>query len=98
MFAELIEYAITPCPRYARRMGYLYEAVAIRARAARCRAAWAPHQERTRALLRRSLARCPRRRKAVVLGSGACLDVPLAELAAAFGEVVLVDVVHPLGT
>src|SRR5579871_4294625 len=26
MLAELIEYALTPCPRYARRMGYLYEA------------------------------------------------------------------------
>lgn len=98
MLAELLEYALTPCPRYVRRMGYLYEAVAIRARAARCRAAWAPHQERTRAVLRAAVGRCPRRRKAVVLGSGLLLDVPLDELAAVFREVVLVDVVHPLGT
>ncbi len=98
MLAELLEYALTPCPREARRLGYLYEAVAIRARAARCRAAWAAHRERTRALLCRAVGRCPRRRKAVVLGSGLLLDVPLAELAAAFREVVLVDLVHPLGT
>jgi hypothetical protein len=97
MLAELIEYAITPCPRYARRMGYLFESIAIRARAARCSAAWAPHQERTRAIVRKALQRCQQRRKAIVLGSGPLLDVPLAELSAAFGEVVLVDVVHPLG-
>jgi hypothetical protein len=43
------------------------------------------------------MKRCRQRRKAIVLGSGPLLDVPLAELAAEFGEVVLVDVVHPLG-
>jgi hypothetical protein len=96
MLAELIEYAITPCPRFARRMGYLYEVIAIRARAARCASAWAPHQERTRAVIRKAMARCKERRKAVVLGSGPLLDVPLAELSAAFGKVVLVDLVHPL--
>jgi hypothetical protein len=96
MLAELIEYAVTRCPSYARRMGYLYEAIAIRARAARCGAAWAPHQERTRGFIRKAMDRCKQRRKVIVLGSGPLLDVPLTELAAAFGEVVLVDVVHPL--
>jgi hypothetical protein len=96
MLAELIEYAATRSPPIARRMGYLYEAIAIRARAARCSAAWAPHQERTRAVIRKAMERCKKRGKAVVLGSGALLDVPLTELAAGFGEVVLVDVVHPL--
>jgi hypothetical protein len=98
MFSELIEYALTPCPRYARRMGYLYESIAIRARAARCRAAWAPHQERTRAVIRKAMGRCKQRRRAVVLGSGPLLDVPLAELAAGFAEVILVDIVQPLGS
>jgi hypothetical protein len=96
MLGELIESLITPVPRYVRRMGYLYESIAIRARAARCRAAWAPHQERTRALIRKAIERCQQRRKVVVLGSGPLLDVPLVELAAAFKEVVLVDIVHPL--
>ena len=40
---------------------------------------------------------CKQRRKAVVLGSGPLLDVPLAELSAGFTEVVLVDIVQPLG-
>jgi hypothetical protein len=97
MVFELLEYAVTPCPRYARRMGYLYESIAIRSRAGRCRAAWAPHQERTRQVILRAMEHCPRRRKAVVLGSGPLLDVPIAELSASFGEVILVDVVHPLG-
>jgi hypothetical protein len=97
MLLELLEYAVTPCPRYARRMGYLYESIAIRRRAGRCRAAWAPHQERTRQVILRAMERCPRRRKAVVLGSGPLLDVPIAELCASFDEVILADVVHPLG-
>ena len=42
-----------------------------------------------------AIARTPRRRTALVLGSGALLDLPLAELAGAFRRVVLVDVVHP---
>jgi hypothetical protein len=96
MLGELIDYAVTRCPAFARRMGYLYEAIAIRARAARCGAAWAPHQERTRAVIRKAMDRCRHRRKVVVLGSGPLLDVPLTELATGFGEVVLVDVVHPL--
>src|ERR1700722_10129196 len=98
MLAELIEYALTRSPPYARRMGYLYEATAIRARASRCGTAWAPHQERTRYLIHKAVARCKQRRKVVVLGSGPLLDVPLTELAATFGEVVLVDVVHPVTT
>jgi hypothetical protein len=97
MLLELLEWLLTPCPRPVRAMGYLSEVIAIRARRRRCRRAWAPHLERTRSVLRQAAARCPRKRKAVILGSGLLLDVPLAELAAAFREVVLVDVVHPLG-
>jgi len=37
------------------------------------------------------------RRKAVIFGSGMLFDVPLSELSANFAQVVLVDVVHPLG-
>jgi hypothetical protein len=97
MLVELLEYLVTPCARPVRRLGYLYEAIAIRARAGRCRTAWAPHLEKTRNVIRKAARRCPRRRKAVVLGSGLLLDVPLSELARDFEEVVLVDVIHPLG-
>jgi hypothetical protein len=91
-----LEALLTPCPYHLRAMGYLRELLGIRDRYRRCRAAWDPHLERTKNVLRQAAARCERRRKAVILGSGFLLDLPLDELAAAFGEVVLVDLVHPL--
>jgi hypothetical protein len=97
MLAELFHNLVTPCPRYARAMGYLHEQVSIRARHDRCRRAWQPHLERTKDVIRAAVRQCPRRRKAVVFGSGLLYDVPLGELAAVFAQVVLVDVVHPLG-
>jgi hypothetical protein len=84
-------------PRVLRAMGYLSEQSSIQARHDRCRRAWEPHLERTKAVLRAATARCPARRKAVIFGSGMLSDVPLAELSAGFGEVLLVDVAHPLG-
>jgi hypothetical protein len=96
MLLELLESAITPCAWHVRRMGYLYELLGIRGRYGRCRAAWEPHLERTRSIIGRAAARCPEKRKAVVLGSGMLLDVPLDDLARDFREVVLVDLIHPL--
>jgi hypothetical protein len=97
MLAELFRYLVTPCPRWVRAMGYLHEQVSIKARHDRCRRAWEPHLERTRDVIRAAVRQCPARRKAVIFGSGMLYDVPLPELAAAFAQVVLVDVVHPLG-
>ncbi|HEX5272409.1 MAG TPA: hypothetical protein VFW33_18055 [Gemmataceae bacterium] len=97
MIAELFRYFVTPCPRYVRAMGYLDEQVSIKARHDRCRRVWEPHLERTKEVIRAAMRKCSARRKAVVFGSGMLLDVPLPELAAAFGQVVLVDVVHPMG-
>jgi hypothetical protein len=97
MLAELFRYLVTPCPRYVRAMGYLHEQVSIKARYDRCRRAWEPHLERTKDVIRAAVKKCPARRKAVVFGSGMLYDVPLPELAAAFAQVALVDVVHPLG-
>lgn len=96
MLAELVEYCLTPCPAYARRLGYLGEAVAIRARARRCRTAWRPHLERCQAFVREAMAHCSRRDTALVIGSGALLDIPLEALAGSFRRVILADVVHPL--
>ena len=98
MLAELAEYLITPCPPCARRLGYLREAVAIRARARRCRAAWAGHLDNCRAAILAAARACPVRGTALVLGSGALLDIPAQELADLFDRVVLADLVHPLGT
>lgn len=93
-----LESWLTPCPYPLRAMGYLHELFAIRACHEKCMQAWKAHLEQTRAVLRAALERCPRRRKAVILGSGWLLDVPLEELAGAFDEVVLVDLIHPLAS
>lgn len=96
MLAELVEYLLTPCPAPARKMGYLTEAVAIRARHRRCRAAWQSHLENSRAAILEAATACQGRKCALVLGSGALLDVPVEQLARMFERVVLADLVHPL--
>lgn len=95
MFPRWLESLLTPCPRPVRALGYLDESLAIQDCYRHCCYAWQPHLRRTQDVIRAALARCAQRRKAVVLGSGMLSDVPLAELAATFREVVLVDIVHP---
>jgi hypothetical protein len=93
MLQELFTYATARCPAFARGMGYLYEAIATRARYGRHREAWRPHLERTRSFVLSEAEKCPGRDRVTILGSGILLDVPLEELSARFREVVLVDVV-----
>lgn len=96
MLAELVEYLLTPCPGAARTLGYLSEAVAIRARHRRCRAAWEGHLENSRASILEAAQACAGRKHALILGSGALQDVPVEQLAKMFDRVTLADVVHPL--
>jgi hypothetical protein len=95
MIAEALAWLATPAPAFARRLGYLAESIAIQARHRRCRAAWAGHVAASRAAILDAVARTSGRGTVAVLGSGAHLDLPLAELAAAFRRVLLVDLVHP---
>mgnify|MGYP000919478531 CR=1 FL=1 len=95
MLRELLAWLATPCPGPARRLGLAAESVAIAFRHRRCARAWTPHLERCQALVLASARACPGRDRAVVLGSGPLLDVPLAELSGLFGRVVLADAVHP---
>lgn len=81
--------------RLARSLGQDREAVSIDARHRRCAAAWEPHLDATRRLILDAAAAAPGRETALILGSGACLDVPVACLAARFGQVVLLDAHHP---
>jgi hypothetical protein len=96
MIPQAIEYLATPCSRPLRGMGYLRELMAIRGRAWRCWNAWKPHLEKSKSIIRTAVEHCSQRRKAVILGSGMLYDVPVDELSAAFREVLLVDIVHPL--
>lgn len=92
MLAELLTSLLTPFPRIPRRMGYLAEQIAIRARHGRCRAAWRPHLDACHAAMLAAAERCPVRNRCVVIGAGLCLDIPLQRLAAMFRDVVLLDV------
>ncbi len=98
MLSDWIEILINPCPSWAREMGYVRELIGIRRRYRQWRSAWQPHCEHSRQVIRQAINRCRQRRKAVVLGSGFLLDVPLAELSTSFREVILVDLLHPLTT
>lgn len=95
MLLDLLEYVITPCSWPARSLGFLTSSLQVQARYRRCRRAWEPHLAHTRRVILAAAARCPRRRKAVILGAGLLHDIPLRELAAMFAEVVLVDIVFP---
>lgn len=94
MLLESLEYLMTDCLPYARRLGYLREAIAIKARYRRHCEVWGPHLARSRAVVNEAVSACSRRRTVVVLGSGLLLDIPLGALSEAFERVLLVDVVH----
>jgi hypothetical protein len=94
MLAEWITFLSTPCPWPLRRLGYLGQVIGTQSRYRRCRAAWAPHLDNSRQAILAAAQSVPARGKVTVLGSGLLLDVPLAGLAALFGEVALVDVLH----
>ena len=94
MLVEWLQYLATPCPKHLRAMGYPQEIIATQARYRRCREAWRPHLENTKAFILESAAAAQRKGTAVVLGSGMLLDVPLAELSHRFEQVILVDILH----
>ncbi len=94
MLGEWFTHLTTPCGKPYRRMGYLHELIAIDHRYKRCRAAWAPHLEQCQSLITEAAAACPHQGRAVVLGSGLLLDIPLTYLATTFDDVVLIDICH----
>lgn len=94
MLFEALQYLFTPCPADVRALGHLSGLISLGSRHRRCRRAWAPHLEKSRALFLDAARACPRRRTLLVAGSGLLLDVPLAELAGLFERVILCDVLH----
>lgn len=81
------------CPPWARQLGLAKEHLDIAKRHGRVPAAWAPHLAESRRAVLAAADRCPARRRALVVGAGDCLDVPVTELAERFEEVVLADIV-----
>ncbi len=98
MITEFITSLLTPAPKWSKRMGFLNEAIAIEARARRCREAWKPHQQKTKEAILDAVKACDQTRTIIVVGSGACLDIPITALAGIFERVMLVDIIHPLNS
>ncbi|MEQ9333251.1 hypothetical protein [Thalassobaculum sp.] len=98
MLREAIDWLVTPSLPFARRSGHLSEFVAIAARRRRHRAAWAPHEARSRAAVLRAAMTVDPDGTAIILGAGHLYDVPLAELAARFRRVELVDLAFSAAT
>jgi hypothetical protein len=98
MLPDWLRGLFLPYPWHVRALGFPRELRNIRRRYRRFRSAWEPHCQRTRDVLRTAMWRTPRRRKAILLGTGYLHDIPLDELAAAFETVLLVDVLHPFAT
>lgn len=93
MILQILRRLATSCPPAGRQLGLLREHEDIAARHARVREAWASHLAESRRVVLEAAQRCTRRRRALVIGAGDCLDVPVAELAAIFDEVILADIV-----
>lgn len=94
MIVEALQHLLLPCPRPLKRLGVLHGLIALQERARRCARAWAPHLAAARAAAAKGMEAAPGNKLAVVCGSGLLLDVPLAEMAARFERVVLVDLFH----
>jgi hypothetical protein len=95
MLREALEYTITPAPAWARRSGLLHDIIALQARYRRHKRAWRPHLDNTKSAIVSAVKTCRHTRTALILGSGALYDIPLAPLCDRFERVVLVDAVHP---
>jgi hypothetical protein len=92
MLRELFDAFRTRCAPGARSLGLAYEAASIAARHRRVGDSWESHLAASREAIVQAAALCKRHRRAIVIGAGACLDVPMMELANQFAEVILADV------
>lgn len=92
MLRELLDVLLTKCAPGARILGLAYEAAAIAARQRRVGRAWVPHLAASRATILSGAKRCAKHDRVLVIGAGNCFDVPVAELATRFSEVILADV------
>lgn len=97
MLSEALKYAAARLSGQRDTHGHLAELVALEARHARRAEDWAPHLNSARKLILDAARACPpeRRRAALIAGPGLLLEVPLAELAALFARVALVDMAFP---
>ena len=89
---EFLHTLFVRCPPAARRLGLAHEQAAIAARHRRVPEAWAPHLAASQGAILEGARRCPAKKRALVIGAGDCLDVPVEALAAQFEQLILADV------
>ena len=94
MIVEALRHALIPCPKRLKRLGVLHDLIALEARAKRQRSAWAPHLDASRNAVADWAERTPRRKLAVIAGSGLFVGIPLPHLAATFERVLCLDLFH----
>lgn len=94
MILEALNFAATYLLSPRKRTGEIKSSVSLWARAGRCGRDWAEHEENSKAFVLGAVEQLPRRRVAVVLGSGLLRDVPIEMLSRRFHEVRLYDLQH----
>ncbi|MDX1353222.1 MAG: hypothetical protein R3254_09430 [Thiomicrorhabdus sp.] len=94
MILEYWQYLTTPTKiEQAKKMGYVKEAIAMQARAKRCRQEWGEHYQHCQKAILEAAQRAVQHRTVLIFGAGSLNDIPLAELANQFETVLLVDLV-----
>jgi hypothetical protein len=97
MILELLRHWLTPCPAPLKRLGVLHDLIALDQRAKRQAAAWAPHRQACQdaiTAMAHHASPTGQAKRAVIIGSGLLLEIPLPILAERFAEVILVDLYH----
>lgn len=94
MLSELWTQWRTPASPVAKKMGFVYEAVALRSKLKTHARDWEPHLRRSKNAIKRMVESCDQRRVCMVLGSGLWADIPVEYLSRRFESVWLVDIVH----
>lgn len=96
MIRELFESWTTPATPEARKLGYLYESIAYRARFRRCEKSWKGHLENCHRAILSACESLARTETLLIMGSGPLYEIPMEELKERFSRVILVDLVQPL--
>ncbi len=96
MIREFIKSLRTPASRAARRLGYVYESIALQERYRRRRKSWQDHLRKCHEITLSEIEKSGARQTLVILGSGPLLEIPMDELIKRFSKIHLIDIVHPL--
>lgn len=94
MIKEAIQFiTTTPALPYAKKRGYLFEAIAMESRHRRCFSQWQHHYQKCQQAILKATEFCKQKRIIVIMGAGSLNDIPLSTLSQQFEKVILVDLI-----